>query len=77
MPNPEYLGLGEDDGTVLGRSTSNKISFYGVTPIAQRASSSQVTTNIAVSASFGATQLAVIQEIMNTLTALGLWKGSA
>lgn len=77
MPNPEYLGLGEDDGTVLGRSTSNKISFYGVTPIAQRASSSQVTTNIAVSASFGATQLAVIQEIMNTLTALGLWKGAA
>lgn len=77
MPNPEYLGLGEDHGTVLGRSTSNKISFYGVTPIAQRASSSQVTTNIAVSASFGATQLAVIQEIMNTLTALGLWKGAA
>jgi len=73
----EYVGTGNDDGVSLGRSTSDLISLYGVTPIAQRASSNQATTNIAVSASFGATQLAVIQEIMNTLTALGAWKGAA
>lgn len=65
------------DGTSLGQSTSDLISLYGVTPASQRASSNQITTNIAVSASFGATQLAVIQEIMNTLTAVGIWKGAA
>lgn len=65
------------DGTALGQTVTDKIAFYGYTPVVQRASSNQVTTNIAVSASFGATQLAVIQEIMNTLTGLGIWKGTA
>jgi hypothetical protein len=65
------------DGTMFGQSTADLIGHYGVAPVAQRASSNQATTNIAVSTSFGATQLAVIQEIMNTLTALGLWKGAA
>ena len=32
----EYLGTGNDDGVVLGRSTSHKIGFYGLaTPIVQ------------------------------------------
>lgn len=65
------------DGAALVATTSDLIHLYGGTPASQRASSNQVTTNIAVSASFGATQLAVIQEIMNTLTAIGAWKGSA
>lgn len=73
----KHLSDANPSGTSLGQSTTDLISFYGVTPIAQRASSNQATTNIAVSASFGATQLAVVQEIMNTLGALGLWKGSA
>lgn len=77
MSGETQLSDGNPAGQILGQDASDPISFYGVTPVAQRASSSQVTTNIAVSASFGATQLAVIQEIMNTLTALGLWKGSA
>jgi len=30
----EYLGSGNDDGTVLGRSSTDKIGFYGLaTPI--------------------------------------------
>lgn len=66
------------DGTLFGQSAADKIGFYGLaTAVSQRASSNQVTTNIAVSASFGATQLAVVQEIMNTLAALSLWKGAA
>lgn len=65
------------DGTSLGQSATDTISFYGVTPVAQRSSSVQATSNLATSASFGATQLAAVQEIMNTLAALGLWKGSA
>lgn len=31
----EYLGMGADDGTVMGRSATDKIGFHGATPIAQ------------------------------------------
>ena len=61
----------------LGNATSDLVGFYNGTGISQRASSNQATTNIATSTDFGATQLAVVQEIMNTLAAAGLWKGSA
>lgn len=71
------LSDGGPDGTRLGQSATDLISFYGATPVVRRASSTQATTNIAVSASFGASQLAVIQEIMNVLIAAGLMKGSA
>jgi hypothetical protein len=63
------------DGTKLGQSASDLIAFYGTTPVSQRASSVQAT--IASSASFGATQAALVNEIVNTLTGLGLWKGGA
>lgn len=65
------------DGTSLGQSATDTISFYGVTPVAQRSSSVQVSSALATSSAFGATQLAVVQEIMATLEATGLWKGSA
>ncbi len=32
----EYYGNGNPDGSSFGSSTSEKISFYGVTPIVQR-----------------------------------------
>lgn len=73
----DQLSRRPPDGTKFGQSATDLISFYGVTPVAQRSSSVQATTNIATSSSFGATQLAVVQEIMNTLAAVGLWKGSA
>ena len=32
----EYLGSGNDDGVILGRSATDKIGFYGIaTPIAK------------------------------------------
>jgi hypothetical protein len=71
------VGDNSPDGNALVSSPSELLNLYGGTPASQRASSNQVTTNIAVSASFGAAQVAVIQEIMNTLTAIGAWKGSA
>ncbi len=38
----EYLGTGEDDGTVLGRdSTADKVGFYGKTPVVQPAGAGQ------------------------------------
>jgi hypothetical protein len=73
----QILGNGSPDGTGVVQSASELLNLYGGTPVSQRASSNQVSSNIAVSASFGATQLAVIQEIMNTLSAIGAWKGAA
>jgi hypothetical protein len=38
----EYLGTGDDDGTVLGRnSTGDKVGFYGATPVVQPAAAAQ------------------------------------
>jgi len=80
MPNTKAVGVAYEDpqldAAIIGNS-GGTVGFYGKTPSTQRASSVQATSNLATSASFGATQLAAVQEIMNTLTALGLWKGSA
>ena len=65
------------DGTVLGSKSGDLISFYGITPVSQRSSSLQTSSNIsATSASFGASQANWAVEVTNTLVGLGLWKGS-
>lgn len=71
----EYAGSGASDGLCVGRAASSKVGFYGKAPIVQRTYSSAVhaTSALATSASFGATQLAAIQEIQSTLIALGVW----
>lgn len=70
----ETLSSGCPDGATICAS-GEKISFYGRTPVVIRPYSSAVhaTSAQAVSASFGATQLATMQEIMKTLTGLGIW----
>lgn len=65
------------DGDCIGQSTADKIAFYGATPIVQRTGTAQATSNLASSTDFAATQLAILVEVMNTFTALGIWKGSA
>jgi len=71
----EYLSQNASGGLVLGATASKLVGFYGATPVAQRAFSGAVhaTSAQAVSASFGATQLATLQEIQKTLIALGVW----
>ena len=75
---------GNSDGNIYGQSPTDKIGFYGNTPIAQRSGAAQAT----VAGSAGATYTATEQGILNncvTLTnelraaavALGLIKGSA
>lgn len=71
----KQLSDGGSDGSKLGQSTTDKIAFYGTTPVSQRASSDQAT--VASSGSFGATQAALLNEIRATLVALGLMKGAA
>jgi hypothetical protein len=75
MPSYERLDYGSPDGSQWGTAASDKIGFYGKVPVVQRAYSSAVhaTSGMASSASFGATQLAIVVEIANTLVGLGIW----
>ena len=70
----DYVG-NSPGGVVVGRSASDKVGFYGIAPVAQRAYSGAVhnSASLATSTAFGATQLAAIQEIQKTLVALGIW----
>jgi hypothetical protein len=73
------LSDGAPDGQSLGQSASDKVSLYGVAPIAQRAGAAQATSLVGTASSTAVdTNLkAAVIEIMNTLAALGAWKGSA
>jgi hypothetical protein len=69
-----------DDATI-GKSAAlgGRVGFYGTTPVTQRAAAAQATSLVGTaSATAVDTNLkAAIIEIMNTLQAIGLWKGAA
>lgn len=71
----QELADGNTDGTNVGRSSAELVGFYGYARAAQRAYSSAVhaTSGYVSSGSFGATQLAIVVEIANTLVGLGIW----
>lgn len=62
---------------MLGDATADTVGHYGVTAISQRAGAAQATSLLSSSTDFTAAHLNALQEVMNTLTALGLWKGAA
>lgn len=64
----EYLGSGNDDGVILGRSSTDKVGFYGLaTPIAR---GSAVTT---LATTPTATDIATaVNSIISRLQALNL-----
>lgn len=79
MPTYERLDYGSDDGCQMGIAATDKIGFYGATPIAQRANAFQANSVVSVSSNItvAASLTAWIVEVTATLNALGLWKGSA
>lgn len=73
-----------DSGSVIPdtlgtQSTASKVGFYGATPITQRAGAAQATSLVGTASSADVTSnmKAALIEVMNTLTALGIWKGAA
>jgi hypothetical protein len=60
----EHLSKGNDDGTVLGQGASEKIGFYGVTPVVQ--------ASIAAAGTDAATTQALANDLRTKLVALGL-----
>lgn len=79
MATYERLDYGSADGSHWGGSTADKLAFYGTTPISQRAGAAQATSLVATASSADVTSdlKAAVIEIMNTLTAIGVWKGGA
>jgi hypothetical protein len=79
MANYQYPLDGRPDGAILGQSTGEKLAFYGSTPIVQRSGAAQATSAVGTASSADVTTAlkAAVIEIMDTLAALGLWKGSA
>jgi hypothetical protein len=74
MASYERLDYGSTDGSQIA-ATGGKVAFYGRVPVVIRPYSSAVHASSAasVSSSFGATQLAILQEIQTTLIGLGIW----
>ena len=73
----KQLSDGNSQGTAHGQSATDLISFYGATPVAQRASAIQATSAMSANASVAASLQAWVTEVTATLNALGLWKGGA
>ena len=79
MAFAHVVDFGNTDGTTFGKDTSAKISFYGVTPVAQRAAANQAASVVSANSYISVTSnlAAFCAEVDATLTALGAWKGSA
>ena len=83
----EYLGTGNPDGTSMGLSTTEKISFYGITPIVQRSGAAQAAaaaTAATATTPYGYTTAAqadaivtLVNELRAALVANGLISGAA
>ena len=74
----KQLSDANPDGTALGQSATDKISFYGATPVVQRTNTVQAASVVSVSSNItvAASLTAWIVEVTATLTGLGVWKGA-
>ncbi len=70
------LSDGNDSGTVLGQSATDKVSLYGVTPVVQRTSTVLASSLLSASSyvTVGANTAAIVLELSNALVALGAIK---
>lgn len=66
----EYLGTGNDDGTILGRDADDKIAFHGATPVAKQ--SATVLGALTAGETTPADVAAAVVELRDALVSLGL-----
>lgn len=77
MSDSNRLSDGRPAGAMLGNNATDKVGFYGTTPIVQRtAAIATSAVGTASSADVTSTLKAAVIDVMNTLEALGLWSGS-
>lgn len=74
----KQLSDGNPGGSGIGQSAADLISLYGATPVSQRSSSLQATSQNSLTTfmTINTNVAALLLEICNTLQALGVWKGS-
>lgn len=74
-----YLGDNGPDGLGIGTATTEKVGFYGATPIAQPSAYSFATSAVGTASSADVTtaQKAALIAVMNTLSQLGIWPAQA
>lgn len=82
----EQVTYNSPDGAQVGQSATEKIGFWGATPVVQRSGSAQAAlTGTTVSATAGRgfktsaafnALIAQVNEIQATLVQIGVWKGS-
>jgi len=79
MADYQQVCDGRPDGAMIADASTEKIGFYGTTPIVQRSGAAQATSLVGTASSADVTTAvkAALIEVMNTLTALGLWAGEA
>lgn len=75
----EQVTYNSPNGAMIGSSATEKVGFYGATPVSQRAAAIQANSVVSVSSNItiAASLTAWIVEVTATLNALGIWKGSA
>jgi hypothetical protein len=76
MAADDQLSKNPSGGTSLGQSATDKISLYGVTPIAQRTSTVLASSLLSASSyvSVASNTAAIVLELSNALVALGALK---
>lgn len=79
MATYEQVTYNSPDGAQIGKSATEKVGFYGATPVVQRSNSIQAASVVSVSSNItiAASLTAWIVEVTATLNGLGVWKGSA
>jgi hypothetical protein len=79
MAYAQLVGIGHEDGLTIGASATAEVSFYGVTPATQRASSIQAASVVSANSFISVTSnlAAFCAEVAATLTGMGIWKGAA
>lgn len=73
-------GAATFNGNVLiGDAAADTVGFYGATKVSRRAAACQATSTVGTASSTDVTSdlKATVIELMNTMNALGIWKGSA
>jgi hypothetical protein len=63
----EYLDKGNDDGTVFGQDASEKIGFYGASPITQPALTLALSTPTTSLAGYGFSTAAQASEVVQAV----------
>lgn len=72
MPDYNHIHDGNSDGTLVGNSASDKVGFYGVTPVVQAATFTSVATTAATSTTnaYGYTTAAQADAIVTAVNAI-------